>query len=70
MLTGLSPHSAGFIACSEVWHGKERLSLPLTSQQAVDSVSDSLRLQLSPRTSLVTFIWSVFSSNLPTILQR
>ena len=30
----------------------------------------SLRLQLNPRTSLVSFIWSVFSSNLPTILQR
>ena len=52
------------------WKGKTYRSLPLASQQAVDSVSDSLHLQLSPRTSLVTFIWSVFSSNLPTILQR
>ena len=28
MLTGLPPHSASFIACSEVWHGKERLVDP------------------------------------------
>ena len=27
-------------------------------------------LQLSPRTSLISFIWSVFVSNLPMILQR
>ena len=28
MLTGLPPHSAGFIARLEVWHGKERLIDP------------------------------------------
>ena len=70
MLTGLPPHSAGFLTCSEVWKGKTSI---LTLNQSTSSwfcFRQSLRLQLSPRTSLVTFIWSVFSSNLPTILQR
>ena len=61
--------------------GKTSRSSPLCSQQAVDPVSEndeeveqilsqSLRPQLNPRTSLVSFIWSVFASNLPTISPR
>ena len=61
--------------------GKTYRYSPLCSQQAVDSVSEndeeveqilsqSPRPQLNPPTLLVSFIWSVFASNLPTISQR